>query len=53
MKKLSLCLALILASFLGLGGPAFAVIGPIDAVPAATLYFEVDLASLTGVNTLF
>ncbi len=36
--------------------PASAVIGTIDAVPAATLllpYFELDLAKQNGVNTLF
>lgn len=54
MKKLCLCLAL--ASLLGLGGQAFAVIGTIDDVPAATLllpYFEVDIANANGVNTFF
>jgi hypothetical protein len=54
MKKLCLCLALM--SLLGLGGQAFAVIGTIDAVPAATLlvpYFEVDIANGNGINTLF
>src|SRR5215203_2248167 len=54
MKKLCLCLALL--SLLGMGGQAFAVIGTIDDVPAATLllpYFEVDLANQNGVNTLF
>jgi hypothetical protein len=54
MKKLCLCLALL--SLLGLGGQAFAVIGTIDDVPAATLllpYFELDLANQQGVNTLF
>jgi len=53
-QKLALCLALV--ALLGLGGQAFAVIGTIDDVPAATLllpYFEVDLANLNGVNTLF
>src|SRR5688572_20946649 len=54
MRKLCLCLALM--SLLGLGGQAFAVIGTIDDVPAATLllpYFELDLANQNGVNTLF
>jgi len=54
MKKLCLCLALL--SLLGMGGQAFAVIGTIDDVPAATLllpYFEVDLENAAGVNTLF
>ncbi|MEA2561239.1 MAG: hypothetical protein QOH06_2743 [Acidobacteriota bacterium] len=54
MKKLCLCLALM--SLLGLGGQAFAVIGTIDDVPAATLllpYFEVDLNNANGVTTLF
>jgi hypothetical protein len=56
MKKLCLCLAL--ASLLGLGGQAFAVIGTIDDVPAATLllpYFEVDVSQATpsGINTFF
>jgi hypothetical protein len=39
-----------------MGGQAFAVIGTVDDVPAATLllpYFEVDLADQNGVNTLF
>lgn len=54
MKKLSLCLALV--GLLGLGGQAFAVIGTIDNVPAATLlvpYFEVDITNPQGVTTLF
>lgn len=55
MKKICLCLALV--SLLGLGGQAFALIGTIDDVPAATLllpYFEVDIADpVGGVNTLF
>jgi hypothetical protein len=54
MRKLCLCLALM--SLLGLGGQAFAVIGTIDDVPAATLllpYFEVDIANPNGVTTLF
>ena len=54
MKKLCLCLALL--GLLGLCGQAFAVINTIDDVPAATLllpYFEVDLNSTEGVNTLF
>jgi hypothetical protein len=54
MRKLCLCLALL--SLLGMGGQAFAVIGTIDDVPAATLllpYFELDLANQNGVNTLF
>jgi hypothetical protein len=41
---------------LGLGSQAFALIGTIDAVPAATLlvpYFEVDIANANGINTLF
>jgi hypothetical protein len=55
MKKLSLCFAIILTSFLGLGGPASAVIGTIDDVPAATLllpYFEAECKA-QGVDTLF
>jgi len=54
MKKLVLCLAL--ASLVGLGGQASAIINTIDPVPAATLlvpYFEVDLANPNGINTLF
>ena len=54
MKKLCLCLAL--ASLLGLGGQAFALIGTADVVPAATLllpYFEVNTNDLNGNNTLF
>src|SRR5689334_9397719 len=54
MRKISICLALV---GLLLGAlPSAAVICTIDDVPAATLllpYFEVDLASTTGVNTLF
>jgi hypothetical protein len=53
MKKLGLGLAL---GSLLLGSPASAVIGTIDAVPAATLllpYFEVDIANSNGVTTLF
>jgi hypothetical protein len=55
MKKLYLGVGLVLGSLL-LGGPASAAIGTIDAVPAATLllpYFEVNLASTDGTNTLF
>jgi len=46
----------VLAVPLMLARPAAAVIGTIDAVPAATLllpYFEVDLGDPNGVNTLF
>ena len=54
-NKFALCLAL--AGLLGMGGQAFAVIGTIDNVPAATLllpYFEVDSRGpANGVNTLF
>lgn len=44
------------AALLGFGGSAFAEIGTIDDVPAATLllpYFEVDLDDPNGVTTLF
>jgi len=54
MKKITLGLALL--SLLALGGSAFAEIGTIDAVPAATLllpYFEVDLSNPNGITTLF
>jgi hypothetical protein len=54
MKKVALCFALV--GLLALGGQAFAVIGTVDDVPAATLllpYFEVDLTDPNGVNTLF
>ena len=54
MKRFALCLAL--AGLLGLGGQAFALIGTVDAVPAATLlvpYFEVDLGDANGITTLF
>src|SRR5215211_5636477 len=54
MKKITLCFALV--GLLALGGQAIAEIGTIDDVPAATLllpYFEVDLANLNGINTLF
>ena len=43
-------------ALLALGGQAFAVIGTIDDVPAATLllpYFEVDLDDPTALTTLF
>lgn len=50
MKRLLVaCLLVVLAA------PAFAVIGTVDDVPAATLllpYFEVDLDSSDGINTL-
>ncbi|MBP9144591.1 MAG: hypothetical protein KBI44_08920, partial [Thermoanaerobaculia bacterium] len=50
MKRLLVaCLLAVLAA------PAFAVIGTVDDVPAATLllpYFEVDLADPSGVTTL-
>ena len=55
MKKLYLGVGLVLGSLL-LGSPASAVIGTIDAVPAATLllpYFEVDIANVNGFNTSF
>lgn len=54
MKKLVLALAVI--GLLAGGQGAHAVIGAVDAVPAATLllpYFEVDLGNTEGVNTLF
>jgi hypothetical protein len=46
----------LLLALLVTAGPAGAVIGTIDNVPAATLmlpYFEVDLDNANGVNTLF
>jgi hypothetical protein len=60
MTKLYLGIGLVLGSLL-LGGPASAVIGTIDAVPAATLllpYFEVELddngvPAVGGFNTVF
>ncbi|MCG8457871.1 MAG: hypothetical protein MI919_16465, partial [Holophagales bacterium] len=56
MKKFAL--VLMVASLLLLGGQAFADVGTVDAVPAATLllpYFEVDLGAGpgAGVTTLF
>ena len=54
MKKLTVCIAL--AALLALGGQAFAVIGTVDDVPAATLllpYFEVDLNDPIALTTLF
>jgi hypothetical protein len=54
MKKIAICLAL--ASLVTLGGRAFAEIGTVDDVPAATLlvpYFEVDLNNPAGATTLF
>ncbi|MBZ0114158.1 MAG: hypothetical protein K8J08_16980 [Thermoanaerobaculia bacterium] len=52
MKKFGISLALV--GLLGLGGQAFAEIGSIDAVPAATLllpYFEVDMNAAEGAGT--
>ncbi len=46
----------LLLALLVTAGPAGAVIGTIDNVPAATLmlpYFEVDLDNANGINTLF
>ncbi|HYU31237.1 MAG TPA: hypothetical protein VEW48_03680, partial [Thermoanaerobaculia bacterium] len=54
MKRLYVLLGLL--CLLGLSGPARAVIGTIDDVPASTLllpYFEVDLDSDRGITTLF
>ncbi|HXT19145.1 MAG TPA: hypothetical protein VN923_00190, partial [Thermoanaerobaculia bacterium] len=54
MKKLVVCLAFV--GLFAVGGPAVALIGTVDAVPAATLllpYFEVDLGSANGITTLF
>jgi hypothetical protein len=55
MKKFCICMAV--AGLLGLGGQAFATIGTIDNVPAATIllpFFEVDSTQAgAGVNTLF
>ena len=53
--KHKLAFLFVLASLLSMG-QAFAVIGTIDDVPAATLllpYFEVDIANQNGINTLF
>ncbi len=53
-QKLAVCL--VLAGLLLLSGQAQAIIGTVDDVPAATLllpYFEVDLDSVNGVQTLF
>ena len=54
MKRVVSIMAVVLA-MVGWAGPAGAVIGTIDNVPAATLllpYFEVDLGNVNGVNTL-
>ena len=54
MKKLALAVALL--GLLASGQGAQAVIGTVDDVPAASLllpYFEVDLTSADGVQTLF
>lgn len=54
MKKTTIHLALV--SFLAFAGPALAELDTIEPRPAATLllpYFEVDLNSLDGINTLF
>ena len=51
-----LCLCLAVAGLLSLGGPARAILGTIDNVPAATLllpYFEVDINHADGITTLF
>jgi hypothetical protein len=53
VHPLVLILALLTA---GSAGPAGAIVGTLDNVPAATLllpYFEVDLDDAQGVNTLF
>ncbi len=55
MKKLVILIALGSLVLLG-GGQAVAELGTVDAVPAATLllpHFEVDLASNSGIDTLF
>ncbi len=55
MRRLGFTLFLCGCLF-GLSGRANAVIGTIDAVPAATLlipYFEVDVENPDGINTLF
>lgn len=54
MKRLALIL--MVASLVLVGGPASAAMCTVDDVPAATLllpYFEVDLNSAAGVNTVF
>lgn len=54
MKRLALIL--MVASLVLVGGPASAELCTVDDVPAATLllpYFEVDLESSAGVNTVF
>jgi len=54
MKKTALCLALL--GLLALSGQAYAVVGTIDDVPAATLllpYFAVDLDNPLALTTLF
>lgn len=59
MNAKRLCAVLAIAGLVLLGGNAFAEIGTIDQVPAATLllpYFEVDLDaadSTSGLNTYF
>src|SRR5436853_7709153 len=56
MKLRFLALGLGLLLLLGRANQATAVIGTIDAVPAATLllpYFEVDLNNPNGLTTLF
>ena len=54
MKKTVVCFALV--GLLALSGQAFAVIGTVDDVPAATLllpYFAVDLDNPLALTTLF
>jgi hypothetical protein len=54
MKKFAFLLALV--GLVVLSGPASALIGTVDDVPAATLllpYFEVDINNPLGVTTLF
>jgi hypothetical protein len=52
----ALVVAIVLLGLVGMGGAAFAEIGAVDPVPAATLllpYFEVDLNNPNGITTLF
>ena len=54
MKRVVSIVAVVVA-IMGWAGPARALIGTMDNVPAATLllpYFEVDLGNVNGVNTL-
>ncbi len=56
MRKAALTAVALAVLSLGMAGPAHAVIGTVEPVPAASLllpYFEVDLSNPNGATTLF